>query len=76
MWYAGHGNDDAWKWHARFGHLNFHYLGKFAAGDMVHGVPHVDMAICCVMCSSPVRSVEHPSRNQAARTQTTGSGTG
>lgn len=37
--------DDAWRWHARFGHLNFDALRKFRQRGMVRGLPllhHVD----------------------------------
>ena len=35
-------NDEAWIWHARFGHLNFRSLREFGRRDMVSGVPIVD----------------------------------
>jgi hypothetical protein len=37
--------EDAWRWHARYGHLNFDALHKLASGGMVRGLPvirHVD----------------------------------
>jgi hypothetical protein len=40
--------DDAWRWHARYGHLNFDALRKLSQGSMVRGMPaikHVDQ-IC------------------------------
>jgi hypothetical protein len=31
--------EEAWKWHARFGHLNFRVLHDLGARDMVDGLP-------------------------------------
>jgi transposase InsO family protein len=39
---AGHVGEDAWIWHARFGHQNFDGLEKLAKKNMVRGLPHVD----------------------------------
>ena len=41
-------DDTAWRWHDRFGHLNFDALRKLASSGMVRGLPsisHVDQ-IC------------------------------
>ena len=35
-------DDDAWKWHARFGHLNFRSLRELGRKAMVSGMPTVD----------------------------------
>jgi len=35
-------DDDAWKWHAHFGHLNFRSLRDLGRKDMVSGMPIVD----------------------------------
>jgi hypothetical protein len=35
-------HDDAWKWHARFGHLNFRSLRDLGRKQMVSGMPIVD----------------------------------
>jgi hypothetical protein len=35
-------DDDAWKWHARFGQLNFRSLRDLGIKDMVLGMPIVD----------------------------------
>ena len=32
----------AWKWHSRFGHLNFHALRKLGKQQMVSGLPMID----------------------------------
>ena len=31
-----------WRWHARYGHLNFHALQKLHKGEMVHGLPTIE----------------------------------
>jgi hypothetical protein len=42
MYLAAATNDDAWRWHARYGHLNFDAMRKLAQGDMVRGMPTVE----------------------------------
>jgi hypothetical protein len=37
---AAQGGQEAWLWHARFGHLSFEALGRL--GEMVRGLPHID----------------------------------
>ena len=39
---VGTGDDPAWTWHARFGHLNFDSLRRLAKGEMVRGLPLVE----------------------------------
>jgi transposase InsO family protein len=42
---AASAGEEAWKWHARYGHLNFESLRKLGHDGMVHGMPmieHVD----------------------------------
>jgi hypothetical protein len=34
--------DVAWRWHERFGHLNFRALQKLSRGEMVKGLPAID----------------------------------
>uniref|UniRef100_A0ACD5WYF1 Uncharacterized protein n=1 Tax=Avena sativa TaxID=4498 RepID=A0ACD5WYF1_AVESA len=36
-----HSGDEAWRWHARFGHLHFRGLHDLAAKDMVRGIPSI-----------------------------------
>jgi hypothetical protein len=36
---ATQGDCPAWRWHARFGHLNFRGLRCLAMGEMVKGLP-------------------------------------
>lgn len=35
-------NDAAWRWHARYGHLNFRALHELGAKKMVEGIPTID----------------------------------
>jgi hypothetical protein len=35
-------SEEAWLWHARYGHLNFLALRKLARDDMVRGLPEVE----------------------------------
>jgi transposase InsO family protein len=39
---AARRDNDAWRWHERFGHLNFEALRQLASKEMVRGMPHVD----------------------------------
>jgi hypothetical protein len=39
---AARRDDDAWRWHERFGHLNFEALRQLGSKEMVRGMPHVD----------------------------------
>uniref|UniRef100_A0ACD5U6F7 Uncharacterized protein n=1 Tax=Avena sativa TaxID=4498 RepID=A0ACD5U6F7_AVESA len=41
---ATHGGEDAWRWHARFGHMSFDALQRMARGDLVQGLPLLDQA--------------------------------
>lgn len=36
---AARAEDDAWTWHARFGHIHFAALRKMAREELVHGLP-------------------------------------
>jgi hypothetical protein len=38
---ATHGDDEAWLWHARFGHLSFDALRSLARHGMVRGLPEI-----------------------------------
>jgi hypothetical protein len=35
-------DDDAWRWHERFGHLNFEALKQLGNKEMVQGIPRVE----------------------------------
>jgi hypothetical protein len=39
---ATHRDDDVWRWHERFGHLNFEDLRQLGSKEMVRGMPYVD----------------------------------
>lgn len=39
---AARRGDDAWCWHARYGHLNFESLRKLASRGMVRGMPQIE----------------------------------
>jgi hypothetical protein len=39
---AAQGTSPAWRWHSRYGHLNFHSLKHLAEDDMVRGLPQID----------------------------------
>jgi hypothetical protein len=36
---AGQGTSLAWRWHSRYGHLNFRGLKRLAKGERVRGLP-------------------------------------
>ena len=41
---AVHGGEDASRWHARYGHVDFRALRQLARDGMVHGLPLIDKA--------------------------------
>jgi hypothetical protein len=36
---AAQGSSLAWRWHSRYGHLNFHGIGRLVKEEMVRGLP-------------------------------------
>jgi hypothetical protein len=36
-----HGDEVAWHWHERFGHVNMAALRKLAQEELVHGLPEI-----------------------------------
>ena len=40
---AAHTEEASWWWHARFGHLGFQGLQKLSKGEMVRGLPRIDL---------------------------------
>jgi hypothetical protein len=42
MCLATQGSSMAWRWHARYGHLNFRGLRQLAEGRLVDGLPQID----------------------------------
>ena len=67
---AVHGSEDAWRWHARYGHVNFRALRQLARDGMVHGLPLVDEAdrVCEACLAGKHRRAPFPDRalNRAA----------
>jgi transposase InsO family protein len=39
---AARADDNAWKWHKRFGHINFNALRQLVKKQMVHGLPAIE----------------------------------
>jgi transposase InsO family protein len=39
---AARAEEDAWRWHARYGHLGFQGLQRLSKGEMVRGMPQID----------------------------------
>ena len=39
---AAHHDDDAWRWHECFRHLNFEALKQLSNKEMVQGMSHID----------------------------------
>ena len=39
---TAHVSDVAWRWHERYGHLNFRSLHKLGREDLVKGLPAID----------------------------------
>jgi hypothetical protein len=42
MCLAARRDDDAWRWHERFGHLNFEALKQLDNKEMVQGMSRVE----------------------------------
>lgn len=47
-------SDDNWKWHHRYGHLNFRSLSELKNKRMVHGLPEIELPkqLCVECCES------------------------
>lgn len=61
---AANGTETAWRWHARFGHLNFQALRRLAQAEMVRGLPvidHVDQ-LCDGCLAGKQRRVPFPDK--------------
>jgi hypothetical protein len=62
---ARHG-EDAWRWHARYGHLNLDALRRLSSRGMVHGLPaieHVDQ-LCDSCLAGKQRRAPFPSSGE------------
>jgi hypothetical protein len=42
LYLAARKDDEAWRWHERFGHLHFNTLRQLARDDMVRRLPAID----------------------------------
>jgi transposase InsO family protein len=60
---AAQGSSAAWRWHARYGHLNFRGLRRLAEQDMVRGLPQIDHVdqVCDSCLAGKQRRVAFPS---------------
>lgn len=61
---AAHAKEDAWLWHARFGHVNFGALRKMGREGLVRGMPqleHVDQ-LCDACLAGKHRRTPFPQR--------------
>ena len=66
---AMHGGEDAWRWHARYGHMHFQALRQLARGDMVHGLPLLEevdrLCDACLAGKHKRASFPHEAYNRA-----------
>jgi hypothetical protein len=63
-------NDDKWRWHARFGHLDFHAPQKMGCHGMVRGLPSIEHVehVCDAYLAGKQRRAPFP---QAAKYRAT-----
>jgi hypothetical protein len=63
---AAQGSNAAWKWHARYGHLNFKGLRRLADSNMVSGLPQLDQVdqVCDSCLAGKQRRHSFPSEAQ------------
>jgi transposase InsO family protein len=68
---AAHATEDAWLWHARFGHVNFGALRKMGREKLVRGMPlleHVDQ-LCDACLAGKHRWTPFPQRALSCSTE-------
>jgi transposase InsO family protein len=67
---AARGNDDAWIWHARFGHVNFTALRKMAREELVRGLPLLDQVeqLCDACLAGKQKRSPFPQKAQGRST--------
>ena len=55
---------DAWRWHARLGHLHFDGLEKMAKKELVRGLPHIEHAeeLCKACLAGKQRRIPFPQK--------------
>jgi hypothetical protein len=53
---------EAWRWHARLGHLHFDGMQRMARGQLVRGLPHIDHAkeLCNACLAGKQRHLPFP----------------
>jgi len=68
---AARGADDAWVWHARFGHVNFTALRKMARDELVRGLPLLSQVeqICDACLVGKQRRAPFPQKAQGRSTE-------
>ncbi|WVZ76856.1 hypothetical protein U9M48_024782 [Paspalum notatum var. saurae] len=61
---AAHAGEDAWRWHARFGHINFAALRKMGKDELVRGLQVLDQVeqVCEACLAGKHRRAPFPSR--------------
>jgi hypothetical protein len=60
---AGHVSE-AWRWHARLGHLHFNGMQRMVRGRLVRGLPHIDHAneLCEACLAGKQRRLPFPQK--------------
>jgi hypothetical protein len=55
---------EAWRWHARLGHLHFDGMQRMARGELVRGLPHIDHAeeLCDACLAGKKRRLPFPQK--------------
>ena len=68
---AARGNDDAWVWHARFGHVNFTVLRKMARDELVRGLPLLNQVeqLCDACLAGKQRRAPFPQKAMRRSTE-------
>lgn len=60
--WAAHAREDAWLWHARFGHVNFRALRKMGREELVRGMPVLEQPeqVCDACLAGKCRRTPFP----------------
>jgi len=61
---AVHTDDDAWRWHQRFGHIHFAALRKMGREELVRGLPVIDQVqqVCDACLAGKQRRAPFPQK--------------
>jgi transposase InsO family protein len=61
---AARTNDDAWRWHQRFGHIHFAALRKMGCEELVRGLPIIDQVqqVCDACLAGKQRRTAFPQK--------------